>query len=105
MKKLSVLLVCGGGFSSGFMAQNLRKAAKEKGIDMTVTARNETAIEDYIDEIDAVMLGPHLSYLMTEATELCDEYNVACILMKPNYYKTLNGEACLDHLLEELEKK
>ena len=30
MKKLNVLLVCGSGASSGFMAANIRKAAAEK---------------------------------------------------------------------------
>ena len=34
MKKLSVLLVCGSGASSGFMAANMRKAAKAKGLDI-----------------------------------------------------------------------
>ena len=33
MKKLNVLLVCGSGASSGFMAANIRKAAAEKGLD------------------------------------------------------------------------
>lgn len=105
MKKLNVLLVCGAGFSSGFMAQNLRKAAKEKEIEMSVLAKSETAIEDYIDEIDAVMVGPHMAYVIADAQELCDEYGVTLILMKGDYYKNLDGVGCLDHLLEELKKE
>ena len=31
MEKLNVLLVCGSGASSGFMAANIRKAALSKG--------------------------------------------------------------------------
>ena len=42
MKKLRVLLVCGSGASSGFMAANIRKAAKEKGMEMEVQARSDS---------------------------------------------------------------
>jgi PTS system cellobiose-specific IIB component len=61
MKKLNVLLVCGSGASSGFMAANIRKAAAVKGVEITVNARSESEIENYIDEIDCLMVGPHLN--------------------------------------------
>ena len=40
MKKLRVLLVCGSGASSGFMAANMRKAAVEEGLEMYIKARS-----------------------------------------------------------------
>ena len=55
MTKHNVLLVCGSGASSGFMAANIRKAAKARGIDIAVNARSESTVEDYVDEIDCVM--------------------------------------------------
>ena len=36
MKKLNVLLVCGSGASSGFMATNMRRAAVTRGVDMDI---------------------------------------------------------------------
>ena len=33
MKQYGVLLICGGGFSSGFMAKSLRESAAKKGSD------------------------------------------------------------------------
>ncbi len=38
MAEHNVLLVCGSGASSGFMAANIRKAAAARGIKMSVTA-------------------------------------------------------------------
>ena len=38
MKKHNVLLVCGSGASSGFMAANIRKAAAARGLSITVNA-------------------------------------------------------------------
>lgn len=58
MKKHNVLLVCGSGASSGFMAANIRKAAAARGLSITVNARSESTVEDYVDEIDCLMIGP-----------------------------------------------
>lgn len=102
MKKLNVLLVCGSGASSGFMAANMRKSALKKGIQIDIKARSESEIENYIDEIDALMVGPHLAYIMDEVDEYIHGTQVKVILMKPDYYSTLNGEAAIQHLLNEM---
>jgi PTS system cellobiose-specific IIB component len=96
---VNILLVCGSGASSGFMAANIRKAASKKNIKISVKARGEAEIENYIDQIDALMVGPHLSYIMEEIEEYIHDYDVKVILMKPEYYSTLDGEKALDHLL------
>ncbi len=104
MDGLKVLLVCGSGASSGFMAANIRKTAAARGIKMSVTARSESEIENYIDEIDCLMIGPHLAYLMDEMEEiLADRPNVKAALMKPEYYSHLDGEKALDHILSLFE--
>ncbi len=100
MKKLNVLLVCGSGASSGFMAANMRKAASEKSLDMDIKARSESEIENYIDEIDVLMVGPHLAYILDEVEEYIHGAEVKVILMKADYYSTLNGEKAINHLKE-----
>ena len=72
MKKLNVLLVCGSGASSGFMAANMRKAASKQGLEIDIKARSESEIENYIDEIDALMVGPHLAYILDDIDEYTD---------------------------------
>ena len=103
MRKLDVLLVCGSGASSGFMAGNIRKAAAARGMEVSVVARSESEIESYIEDIDVLMAGPHLAYIMDEVDELAEENpNLKVILMRKDYYSKLDGEAALDHMLEEL---
>lgn len=99
MKKLNILLICGSGASSGFMAAKIRKAAKLRGKEIKVSARSESEIENYIDEIDCLMVGPHLAYLLDEVDEIIGEATVKVALMKPKYYATLDGEKALDHIL------
>ena len=43
-----VLLICGSGASSGFMAANMRKAAKKAGLDFKIQARSEAELSDYL---------------------------------------------------------
>jgi len=102
MEKLRVLLVCGSGASSGFMATNMRRAAKDMGLDADIIARSESEIENYIDEIDVLMVGPHLAYVLDEVEEYIHGADIKVILMKPEYYSTLNGEKAIVHLQEKL---
>ncbi len=103
MKKLRVLLVCGSGASSGFMAANIRKAAVAKGVEISVNARSESEIEDYLDEIDCLMVGPHLAYLLDEVDAIVGGRAIKVAVMKPEYYATLSGEKALDHILSLFE--
>ena len=58
---MKILLMCGAGASSGFMAQAMRKAAKEKGIeDIDIFARSEAEMANNLKGVDVVLFGPHL---------------------------------------------
>lgn len=105
MKQIRILLVCGSGASSGFMAANIRKAAAARGLDTKVVARGEAEIENYIDDIDVLMVGPHLAYILDEVDEYVGNHPVTVLLMKPDYYSTLDGDKAVDHLLAELAEK
>ena len=101
--RLNVLLVCGAGASSSFMAAKMRLAARDRGLDLVITARSESEISNYNEEIDALMVGPHLSDIY-ESTRKHYEKDFAVILMKKEYYSTLDGNKAIDHLLSELEE-
>lgn len=98
MDKLNVLLVCGSGASTGFMAANLRKETARRGLDWDVTARSEAEVDSYTDGINCIMLGPHLEYLLEELTERYQEKGIKVAVMNKSYYSTLDGAAALKHI-------
>ena len=104
MKELNVLLVCGSGASSGFMATNINKAAKKKGVTCKVKARSQNEVDSYIDEIDCIMVGPHLKYAVPELEEKAKGKDVKVAIMKKSYYAMLDGEKALDHILSLFEE-
>jgi len=99
MAKHNVLLVCGSGASSGFMAANIRKAAAARGVEISVNARSESTVEDYVEEIDCLMIGPHLAHLKNEMEERCEGYDIKVGVIDKAAYARLNGEAALDQIL------
>lgn len=99
----NILLICGSGASSGFMAANMRKAAKKEGLDYKIQAKSEAELGDYADSIDALMVGPHLKAEFDVIKKEVPE-NVKVILMKEDYYSLLDGTAAVKHLKSELEE-
>lgn len=97
----NILLICGSGASSGFMAASMRKAAKKQGLDYKIKARSESELGDYSNDIDALMVGPHLKAEFDGIKERVPE-TVKVILMKPGYYSLLDGKGAIAHLKQEL---
>lgn len=56
---MKILVVCGAGASSTFVAQRLRQAATAAGLDWETSAGTENTVATA--EADLVLIGPHLS--------------------------------------------
>lgn len=104
MKELNVLLVCGSGASSGFMASNINKAAKKRGIICKVKARSQNEVDSYIDDVDCIMVGPHLKYAVPDLEDKACGRNVKVAIMKKSYYAMLDGDQALNHILSLFEE-
>jgi PTS system cellobiose-specific IIB component len=59
VESMKILVVCGAGASSTFVAQRLRRAAQARGLAWDAAAGMEQSIAA-IDH-DAVLVGPHLA--------------------------------------------
>ncbi|RGF60436.1 PTS sugar transporter subunit IIB [Coprobacillus sp. AF36-10BH] len=107
MEDLNILLVCGGGMSSGFVAKAIRKAARNKGYSGEVIARGHSEIPDYINVIDALLIGPHFAEL-THDEDLMNELkskNITVMVMDAKLYSQMNGEKLLEQLLEKRKEE
>ena len=103
-KKLKILLVCGSGASTSFMAARMRFAARDSGLELDLSARSEGEISNFIGDVDAIMVGPHLA---GDYDRLVTTYGDECkiVLMEKDYYGRLDGKRAIEHLLEELKLK
>ncbi|MFA9378307.1 MAG: PTS sugar transporter subunit IIB [Lachnotalea sp.] len=97
---MEILFVCGGGASSSFIAQNVKKAAKKAEVNVNVEAIGETELEDYADKRDVILIGPHLKYLKKDLAEIIDEYDVPYAFISEQDYAKMDGESILRQALK-----
>ncbi|MCF0110939.1 MAG: PTS sugar transporter subunit IIB [Erysipelotrichaceae bacterium] len=100
---MNILLACGVGMSTGFMAANMRRAAKEKGLEVTVKAVSKSQVMEYADKIDLLLLGPHFKAEVNKYQDMLKDYNVKVTSIDPDYYSALDGESILEDAMEFYE--
>lgn len=98
-----VLLTCGAGASSGFMAAAARKAAKKLGADVEVKAKSETEVAGLLPETDLLLVAPHLKYMIDEVKELCETNNVKYDIIPQRVYGSLDGKGLIEFALKKFE--
>lgn len=82
------------------MAASIRKAAKKRKLEFSVKAASESQLDDRIDTIDYLLIGPHLSYMLNDLQEQTKDKNVKAAVIPQSVYGTLNGEKALDLILK-----
>lgn len=97
-----VLLVCGGGASSGFLAANIRKYAKKQGADLKIEARSESELSNYINDIDALLVGPHLAYMQDEIRSMTGPKKIPMELIDEDDYGMMDGQAVYEQIEDML---
>lgn len=104
MEKINILLCCGAGMSSGFLAQQMRSAAKKQGIMAKVEAKSQNNIDDDLGQIDILLVGPHLAYAVDDLKGKCDPYNVPVVIIPKDMYAGLDGSGLLELCLKTCEE-
>lgn len=59
---MRVLIVCGAGASSTFVAQRLRRAASVRGVELTPLPSAAAAAPALVPGVDLVLAGAHLGH-------------------------------------------
>ncbi len=103
MDSVRILLCCGGGFSSGMLAQKTRKEAIKKGINAVVDARSESLVSEYLDAIDVLLLGPHYTQQLDHFTNLASNYNVPVAVIPNDIYGMMDAERLLQFAFQTIE--
>lgn len=98
MKK--ILLVCSAGMSTSLLVSKMEEAAKAKGIECQIDAVAEAEAKNRIDEIDVLLLGPQVRFLLSKFKGILDPKGVPVEVIDTVAYGTMNGEKVLNRALE-----
>jgi PTS system cellobiose-specific IIB component len=102
---MNILLICGGGFSSSFLVQNMKKAALEKGLDVNIQAKAEGVLSGVVSNYDVVLVTPQLKYNEKRIGEICDQAGVPHIMIPSMAFGTMDGDAVMNLVLESLSQE
>ncbi|MGL6206980.1 MAG: PTS sugar transporter subunit IIB [Lactobacillus panisapium] len=95
MNKKHIYLCCGGGLSSGFLAQKARAAAKKEKLDVTIEAKSESEVSSYLSKMDILCIGPHYAFRLDSFKEMAAPYGFPVIVIPDNIYSMIDGPGFL----------
>ena len=97
----------GGCPMVAFTAKNIRLELKKRGMtaDFEFIARSDTELDEYIDSIDMLLIGPHLRYMLQGMTEYCKPYHIPVYVIDQNAYGALDGGAIIDFVIQKFKEK
>lgn len=100
---MRILVVCGAGASSTFVAQRVRRAAQAHGLAYSAFAGTELSLPADLDGADVVLVGPHLLHALERIEAGAAERGTAVVLLPPDIFTDLDGTRTLALVREAIE--
>lgn len=92
---MKIVVVCGAGASSTFVAVKLRSAARERGAIVEVQPGSASQLES-LAGVDVVLVGAHLESAVPALRERAAATGTAVVVLPPVSPAALDGERALD---------
>lgn len=100
---MRILVVCGAGASSTFVAQRVRHAAQAEGLPFTALAGTELSLPIDLDGADVVLIGHHLLHVLPEIESAAASRGTTVVLLPADIYSDLDGSRTLQLVRDALE--
>ncbi|MCP2634968.1 PTS sugar transporter [Microbacterium sp. HD4P20] len=92
---MRILVVCGAGASSTFVAQRVRHAAQDQGLAYIAVAGTEQSLPIDLDAADVVLVGPHLGHALERIERDAAPRGTTVVLLPPDIFTDLDGTRTL----------
>ncbi len=92
---MRILVVCGAGASSTFVAQRVRHAAHDQGLPYIAFAGTEVSLPIDLDAADVVLVGPHLAHAMERIERDAARRGTTVVLLPSDIFTDLDGTRTL----------
>lgn len=95
MKK--IMLVCNSGMSTAMLA---RKMNEQVGDDYQVIAKGEGEYQNFLENVDMILVGPQIRYMVAEIRKEAGDIPVES--MKPQDYGMMNVKNIVKTIAEKI---
>jgi PTS system cellobiose-specific IIB component len=95
---MRIILACAAGMSTSLLANNMKRVADERGLEVTVEAMSTSALDEaqWLNT-DVVLVGPQMRHQLPTIAEQAARYHVPVEAIPPQDYAMANGQ----HVLEQ----
>lgn len=100
---MKLILACFAGMSTSIMMNKMKSAAEEKGIDLEISAVPLSELEDNLDGVEAVLIGPQIKYALPDVEKIT-EGKLPIMAIETVDYGMMNGEKVLNQAIDLLNK-
>ena len=103
-KKVSVLVLCANGATSGMLANAIAEGAKQKNMDLESTAMAYGQHKEILDQFDLIILAPQMASMLDELKTETDKAGVKSVSTGGKEYVALtrNPEEALIFALKNI---
>ena len=93
----TILVVCGAGASSTFLASRMRSLAKDRGLThITARAASNLDIDSRLSDARVLLVGPHLAADYSKLESAAAAQDVAAALLPSTAFGPTGAAAALD---------
>ncbi|QJU52417.1 PTS sugar transporter subunit IIC [Herbiconiux sp. KACC 21604] len=101
----TVLIVCGAGASSTFLALRLRRIAMARGLDLVVEAGSLPDLDERMRETTVLLVGPHLGSRFDELDERARLVGARAAMLPDTVFGPEGADHAADLVIATLERK
>jgi PTS system cellobiose-specific IIB component len=98
--RVRIIVVCGAGASSTFVAHRIRTAAAARGLAVEAKATSESALDAALAGADVLLIGAHLAERVDRLRERAAAASVPIAILPESAAAAPDGEDALDLALE-----
>jgi PTS system cellobiose-specific IIB component len=96
---MKILLICSAGISSNALVIKMQETAKLIGFKAKIWAAPISQLNDFIQDIDIILLSPQTRYLLKDIQKLAQAYNITVDTIHPLHFGKADGHAVIKQIL------
>lgn len=99
---MRIIVICGAGASSTFVATRLARAADAAGVDLDVSACPLASLPHEVGSADAILLGAHMGAAEAEVRTVAEAHHVHVSALPADIARDRDGSRTLALVRDEI---
>ena len=93
---MKIVVICGAGASSTFVATRMRRAAAAADLDLTITPSHLASFAEHLESADAVLTGAHLGDALVAVHAQAREHGIPVAVLPADIAQDREGTRALE---------